>query len=218
VSQSVADSIREQYKSPVRVIHNGVDSLMFSPGGSRPSEHPIIGWVGRASDPVKDFDALVGVANRLAGRFTPVVVDGSPQDEDNECWLPTNGYVVRRQRWVDMPDYYRTIRGSGGFFFCSSRCEAFGLNILEAMACGCPVIAPSVGGIPELVVHGVSGYLYDRRDGVGGVLEAVDWLYSEDRYESVSQAGVARAREHFSAKVMSDKYATLYEEVLAASV
>lgn len=217
VSQSVADSIQEKYADTVRVIHNGVDTRLFCPGSGRLSEQPIIGWVGRASDPVKDFDALLGVANQLAGKFTPVVVDGSPQDEDNACWLPTNGYVMRRQRLVDMPEYYRTIKGSGGFFFCSSRCEGFGLNILEAMACGCPVVAPSVGGIPELVVHGQSGYLYDRRDGLNGVLEAIDWLYSGDRYERVSHAGLTRAREHFSAKIMSDRYAALYEEVLARS-
>lgn len=217
VSAAVAKSIQEHYPMPVRVVHNGVDVERFTPRLVPYDGKPIIAWVGRANDPMKDFPAVLALANSPASaRFLGIVVDGSPVDEESTIWLPPNFAVQRRLKWEDMPEFYRQVRSSHGFLLSTSSMEPFGLSVLEAMACGCPVIAPSSGGIPEFVVHKRTGYLYDRCDGVPGIEHAIDWLYEGEHYEQVSQAAAEHVAQHFSAAAMCRRYTDVYEEALAA--
>jgi glycosyltransferase involved in cell wall biosynthesis len=116
-----------------------------------------------------------------------------------------------------MPGFYRTIAASCGFLLSTAIREWCPMNILEALACGCPVIAPIVGGIPEIVVHKVTGYLYDKKEGILGLEEGVRWLYSEDNYSRASSA----ARDHIlSAHTiagMTSEYLKIYESALVNS-
>ena len=92
--------------------------------------------------------------------------------------------------------------------------ESFGLAALEAMACGAPVIATDVGGLPEVVDHGVTGYLFP----VGAVEEmadaAVELLEDGDRHKRFSAAGRRTAVERFSASSVVPMYEAHYERVL----
>lgn len=98
-------------------------------------------------------------------------------------------------------------------FVLPSGQESFGLVALEAMACGVPVVASRVGGLPEVVKHGKTGYLCDVGD-VGGMSEAVLKLLTDDsRYKEFSSQAVSWARETFPVERAVKGYESVYQEV-----
>jgi len=218
VSKAVAQHIEAQCDKAIRVIYNGVDTELFCPGtAEQPCERPIMAWVGRSNDVRKDIAGLFAVATSSVGdKFRISVVDGSPPGQEcNPCWLPADAIVEFRKPSWEMPDFYRRVASSRGFLLSTSRSEAHPVNILEAQACGCPVVAPAVGGIPETVEHLATGFVYDPRGGLNAVMEAVEWLYSGDNYEKAADAAVRRVRSHFSSERMCREYLDLYSELVA---
>jgi len=83
--------------------------------------------------------------------------------------------------------------------------EPFGLVMIEAMACGTPVIARPMGAAPEVVVHGVTGVLADSHD---ELVAAVAKVRSLDR-----AACRRHVEENFSVDAMADRYECIYNEV-----
>ena len=79
-------------------------------------------------------------------------------------------YIVRKKRlgerrvFLGKQDHVQEKLGLADLFLLPSDEESFGLAALEAMACEVPVIATNVGGLPEVVTHGVDGYLFEPRD------------------------------------------------------
>ncbi|GAB6152453.1 N-acetyl-alpha-D-glucosaminyl L-malate synthase BshA [Desulfosporosinus burensis] len=99
-------------------------------------------------------------------------------------------------------------------FILPSEQESFGLVALEAMACGVPVIASRVGGLPEVVIHGKTGYLAEVGD-VLGMSEAVLSLLTDDlRYKSFSEQAVTWARETFPVERAVKEYESAYEDAI----
>ncbi|MEO0032224.1 MAG: hypothetical protein RIS94_1982 [Pseudomonadota bacterium] len=85
--------------------------------------------------------------------------------------------------------------------------EPFGLSVVEAMACGTPVIATRRGSMPELIEHGVNGFLVDTPD------QAVEAIA---RIGEIDRAACRRiAMERFSVERMTDEYIALYRRILA---
>jgi len=92
--------------------------------------------------------------------------------------------------------------------------ESFGLVALEAMACGVPTIGSMAGGIPELVVHGQTGYLapVGHTEEMAGY--AVRLLKDEALYARFREAGLVRARTEFCSERMTALYEKIYYRVL----
>lgn len=172
-SPSLAASLRSRLLRPlpVAVVSNAV-SPGFSPEsqvGERPGR-PVIAWAGRL-DWLKNWRGFLDLL-RLLRRDLDVegwILGGGSSPDDEQAALrealgatELEGHV----RWLpsvpydDMPARYRAVAASGGCLVSTSWAESFGMVALEAMACGCPVIAPDVGGLGDLICHGESGLLY----------------------------------------------------------
>jgi N-acetyl-alpha-D-glucosaminyl L-malate synthase BshA len=96
--------------------------------------------------------------------------------------------------------------------------ESFGLVALEAMACAVPTIGSNAGGIPELVVDGVTGFLSDIGDTESMARNAVRLLSSKELYEQVSNACLDRARNYFCNDLITGQYEEIYYRVLGRKV
>ena len=90
--------------------------------------------------------------------------------------------------------------------------ESFGLAALEAMSYGVPVIATQVGGLPELIVHGQSGYLapVGHVETMGDL--AIDLLTNSELYRRISENSQKRAREKFCISEIYPKYLDVYQK------
>ena len=98
-------------------------------------------------------------------------------------------------------------------FLLPSATESFGLAGLEAMACGVPVIASRVGGLPEVIEHGVTGYLHPPDDLQGMADSGIALLTNPDLHAAFAKASRDRAEEFFCAKRVVPQYEAYYQEV-----
>ncbi|HLR60189.1 MAG TPA: N-acetyl-alpha-D-glucosaminyl L-malate synthase BshA [Pseudogracilibacillus sp.] len=92
--------------------------------------------------------------------------------------------------------------------------ESFGLVILEAMACKVPSIGTNVGGIPEVITHGETGYLVDLGDTQAAARFAIDLLNDPNKLKSMKQAAYERSKTKFHSEIIVDEYIDLYKNVL----
>jgi glycosyltransferase involved in cell wall biosynthesis len=92
--------------------------------------------------------------------------------------------------------------------------ESFGLVALEAMACGVPTIGSLAGGIPELVQHGVTGYLAPVGHTDEMAAYALDLLGDRKKYAAFREACLRRAGQEFSGEKISAQYEQIYYRVL----
>jgi glycosyltransferase involved in cell wall biosynthesis len=100
-------------------------------------------------------------------------------------------------------------------FVCPSICqEAFGAVIAEAMACGVPVVATKVGGIPEIVVDGETGMLVDPKDADAIAQSCLKILSDNELRENMAIAGRRRVEDLFDQKRMVRETIELYQEII----
>ena len=100
-------------------------------------------------------------------------------------------------------------------FLLPSRNESFGLAALEAMACHVPVIATSVGGLPEVVAHGETGFLYPVGDVDSMADAAIRVLQDDELRGRLGRAARRRALEHFDQDRVVGRYREIYQRVMA---
>ncbi len=101
-------------------------------------------------------------------------------------------------------------------FLLPSEQESFGLTALEAMNCGVPVIATSIGGLPEVITHGETGYLFPVGDVADMAASAVALLTDPARHELFRARARKRAEQFFNADRIIPLYESYYEEVLSS--
>ncbi|QRG69941.1 N-acetyl-alpha-D-glucosaminyl L-malate synthase BshA [Brevibacillus choshinensis] len=92
--------------------------------------------------------------------------------------------------------------------------ESFGLVALEAMACGVPVVASTAGGIPEVVLDGVTGYLRPIGDVEGMAKETIRLLRDQELYDNFSRNSIQRSCETFCHETIASQYEALYAKIL----
>jgi N-acetyl-alpha-D-glucosaminyl L-malate synthase BshA len=108
------------------------------------------------------------------------------------------------------------ILSSADLMLMPSQSESFGLSALEAMACDVPVISSSVGGLPELQVHGETGYIAEIGDIDRMAKYAVDLLTNDVKRGQFGRAGRTRAVENFDVRRIVSMYEEYYTECLGA--
>jgi len=104
--------------------------------------------------------------------------------------------------------------GLADLFLLPSDEESFGLAALEAMACEVPVIATHVGGVPEVVAHGVDGYLFEPRDVATAAKYALDILTRPDRGRMMGEMARVNARRRYCSNDIIPQYEAYYDRVL----
>jgi glycosyltransferase involved in cell wall biosynthesis len=113
-----------------------------------------------------------------------------------------DGEMVRYAGVVGGPDRARCLGGAKALLHLINFEEPFGLSVIEALACGTPVIAFPRGALPELIEHGRTGFL------VGSIDEAVEAIGRIDEIDRQECRRVAEAR--FSVAAMTDRYVAVY--------
>jgi glycosyltransferase involved in cell wall biosynthesis len=201
---AISDADRAASLTYAATIHHGieVDKFPFDPVGSDD-----LLFFGRIH-PDKGAGEAIRAA-RAAGRR--LVMCGLVQDEgyhQREVAPFVDGEQVDYRGVVGGEERLRLLGQSRALLHLLGFDEPFGLSVIEAMACGTPVIAYRRGSMPELIDDGVTGFLVDGFD------EAVAAI---GRLGEIDRAQCRRAvEERFTVNRMADAYLALYERILAA--
>jgi N-acetyl-alpha-D-glucosaminyl L-malate synthase BshA len=110
------------------------------------------------------------------------------------------------------------ILSTADLFLMPSQSESFGLSALEAMACEVPVVSSSVGGLPELQIHGETGYIAEIGDIDRMARYAIELLTNEPKHKLFAQAARRRAVENFDVHKIVNQYEAHYEQCLAGGM
>ena len=111
-------------------------------------------------------------------------------------------------------DYLEPLFFCADVFLLPSEQESFGLTALEAMACGVPVICAETGGLPEVITHGETGFLFPVGEIKKMAESAVDLLRDPERHELFRSHARKRASQCFNADQIIPQYEAYYEEIL----
>jgi glycosyltransferase involved in cell wall biosynthesis len=110
----------------------------------------------------------------------------------------------------DIPDILRQLH----LLVVPSQFEPFGRVVIEAMACGRPVIGSRDGGIPEIIEDGVTGYLVEVGDYAGFAHRALHLLNERLLYEVISKQAISIAHERFSNSFHTKNIVEIYQEII----
>jgi len=205
-----------------RVIPNGIDLSVFRPGdrsqarrelGLPANAHVVLFAAASAKrSAFKDYGTMAAAVAEIAARgevedvlFVCLGEGGRPQSLPN---LRIRSVPFERDP-ARVASFYR----AADVYVHAARAEAFGKSITEAMACGTPVVATRVGGIPEQVVDGSTGLLTPPGDAHAMAVAAEQLLSDPELRAACAAAAVERARE-FSLERQADRFLEWYGEVV----
>jgi glycosyltransferase involved in cell wall biosynthesis len=205
---------------PTRVIPNGVDVSVFHPGPARdaraslglPTDRQVLLVVANAllRNPFKDAETLAAALRTVAGtgRRPPLVlVVGA------DAQLHVDGVEIVTVPFIEDPTRMASYYRAADVYVHAARAENLPLTIIEAMACGTPIVASDVGGVGELVVEGVTGTLVPSRDSDALASAVMALLDDADRRVAFGEAAAQRVLEHFTLEKQADAYLDLYAEL-----
>lgn len=200
---SISDSDRDPGLAYLATTYNGIDPNEFT-FVDRPGDYLVS--LGRFH-PEKGIHLAIEIAKRAGVRLKIAAI---PQDEEyfrTQIAPQIDGDRVQFLGPVRRAARDALLRDALGLVHMTTRPERFGLVLVEAMACGTPVLGARMGSLPEIVVDGVTGFLCD------GVDEAVAAV---PRLAELSRAACrARVEQEFSLERMVDRYADAYRAALA---
>jgi L-malate glycosyltransferase len=214
---TVSQDMRRRYlteyghrESRTVAIHNGI--RMPDRFAARQGERGLrIGSCGRLF-PVKDYPLMVEVARQVVSKNRDVkfVLAGDGPDMDKIRGLVEKYGLGENFRLLGHVDDMRGFYQSIDVFINTSVHEGIPMSILEAMAYGVPVVAPAVGGIPEIIDDQVDGFLVKERE--AGAFAVVCDLLSQDHdlRMAISAAAKDKAKREFSVEMMASRYHQLY--------
>ena len=206
---------------PIEVIANFVDTERFSPGPApahRPPERPFVLLHVSNFRPLKRVEdtvhTLAEVRRRLPGvNVTLRLVGDGPERERIHALVRTlnlGEHVHFLGERIDLPAVYR----ESDVFLLPSQTESFGLAALEALACGVPVVASRVGGIPEVVIDGEVGLLAELGDTVQMGAHVARLLTDDGMRARIARAARQRVETHFQLEPMVNRYEALYRRLV----
>jgi glycosyltransferase involved in cell wall biosynthesis len=196
------------------VIRNAVD-VSAAPCAKHEAEIPLIVSVGRLKPP-KDFPTLVrALAVLELGSFRCIVVGDGPRRAELLSEIERH----RLDQAVELAgerDDIAELLSTADVFVLSSASEGMPISIIEAMAAELPVVATAVGGIPELIVDGETGFLVPARD-ADALAQALGCLVADPTLRrQQGKAARARAEREFDLPAFRRAHVELYSSLLAA--
>jgi N-acetyl-alpha-D-glucosaminyl L-malate synthase BshA len=205
----------------VHVIPNFIDTSVYRPGLEPCHREALAPEGGKIVMHISNFRAVkraedvVSVFARLTAKQPATLVLIGDGPERPRVLLRAEELGVRdRVVFLGKHTSVHELLSCADLFLLPSASESFGLVALEAMACGAPVVASNVGGLPEVIDHGTTGYMFDVGD-IEGMAEAgLRIMGDDDHWRSLSEAGRAVAVERFSAARVVPQYERYYEQVL----
>lgn len=215
VSECDATVAREELgidQDKINIVENGVPDRI---GRSNPASSNSMVMVARVTY-AKDHETVLRAYRGVKRCDATLSLTGAQTDESEfaksvDEWA---GEATDTVRLLGVREDITELLNDAGTFVLASRFEGMPLSIIEAMRAGLPVIATQVGGVPEVVEHGVTGLLVPVGD-VQRLRDAMQLLATNPQMRaSMGQAGRNRYEQRFSARVMAFKVIAQYARLM----
>ena len=212
-------------KHPIEIIPNFVNCDLYcrKPDPAMraewaPDGEPILMHLSNFRPVKRILDAIeifVMVRGKMPAKL--VMIGDGPDRAPAEALARRRG-VEKDVLFLGKQNEIREKLGQADLFLLPSELESFGLAALEAMACEVPVIATNAGGVPEVVEHGVDGYLVEPGDVTSAAHYAIEILSRADRGREMGKLARVNAKKKFCANDVIPLYERYYERVLESSL
>jgi len=211
--------LETEFRVPAARIHtclNGLDTTIFHPGDrARPAGGGLVVGIVAALRSEKSIETLIEAFARLGDRsHTLVIVGDGPCKEPLQALARRLGVLERTTftaAAVDVTSWYRRI----DVFVLPSINESFSNSLMEAMACGCAVLASNVGGNPELVVHGDNGLIFEPGDAAGLAVELEAVLGNAALRHRLAAAATRTIEDGYTRERSAQRFGELYGRMLS---
>jgi 1,2-diacylglycerol 3-alpha-glucosyltransferase len=225
-SRSTAETLQRKTRRQVLIVPHGIDVLKFSPSAQGayirekygiPRDAAIVTYLGRL---MRDkgvhtlMDAFAVVSRKVEAYL--VIAGVGPERGNLERRADILGIRedTRFTGHVDEAMKVDLLRQSGVVVLVS-KADLVPLVLVEAMACGTPVIGSRAGGIPNLIEHGKTGILVNEGDPMELSEKILEVLYSTD-LEGMTSNALKYVRENFSTRVAAKQFIEIYRRALRA--
>ncbi len=216
---AVSEAVQRLLPAPTRIISHGIP---FPPTSSLLEKRFDIAILGRIH-PVKNHRLFLAVCEELyrrRGHCSALLIGGHPHPGPYQQEIDA---AVERLRKMGIqlyltgdvsPDDLWQWLSQARVLLVTSHSEGFGRMAIEAMACGVPVVANPVGGLPEIVRPGVTGFLAGYNDVASFASQTLALLENDVLRQSMGERGKAFVRDHFSIERMVINYEALYVQIV----
>lgn len=202
---SISDSQRDPLKwlNWQGTVHHGMPESLFEPC-LNPGKY--LAFLGRVS-PEKGLDQAIEIALRAE---MPLKIAAKVDRADKEYFESVikpmlDSELLEFIGEIGDLDKNEFLGNAIAFLFPINWCEPFGIVLIEAMACGVPIVAYPLGSVPEIIEDGVSGYLVTNVDDAAAALSHIDAIDRQKCRQAFEQ--------RFSAQRMAQDYLTIYEGI-----
>lgn len=197
------------------VIYAGIEVNPAPKFLTEPSGQLQVGVLSRLT-PIKNIGAVIRAAEQLRelGIEIQVNIAGSGPSEPELRNLTTELGVSDRVHFLGWRDDFRELLSGWHLLVMPSLDESFPFSALEAMAAARPILASRVGGLPEIVVDGVTGFLFPPKDTEALVRHIAELANDRVKLAAMGQSGWERAQKEFTVQNAAFKLARFYDRLL----
>lgn len=227
VSKDIQNLLKKDLKllpQKIKLIYNGIDTSRFEKKFDQEMLRKelnlskgdlILGNVGNLRE-VKDHHTLILSFSKVSPFFpqAKLLIIGEGELKSNLLKLRAELGLENKVLLLGHRDDIPSLLNLMDIFILSSRLEGCSISILEAMASGKPVIATSVGGNPELVQEGKTGFLVPSAEPEKLAKTTIQLLKDEKQRKKMGEEGKKRVKEKFSRETMVKNYEELYFQIL----
>jgi N-acetyl-alpha-D-glucosaminyl L-malate synthase BshA len=227
ISQYLKKKTIEEFdiKRPIEVVPNFVNCDLYCRKDDpeqraewAPNGEPIVMHLSNFR-PVKRVTDVVEIFALIREKLpAKLVLMGDGPDRGAVEWMARKKGITKDIFLLGKQDRVQEKLGLADLFLLPSDHESFGLAALEAMACEVPVIATRVGGVSEVVEHGVDGYLVEARDVHAAARFGIEILSRPDRGREMGRRARQDAKRKYCANDIIPLYENYYRQVLSGAV
>lgn len=205
-----------------QVIPNGIDTSVFSPGKQTearkvwnlPEDVPVLLYVARnaRNSPYKDYKTIEAAAMQVAEKSESevhILVLGEEAPDE------VKGHLHIHFQLTTEPQKIKAAYRAADIYLHAAAAENFPTTVLEAMACGIPVVATRTGGIPEQVVEGETGHVVESGDALAMADQILKILSDATQQAEMGRAARDAAVKNYDHSVMAERYIDWYQQIRA---
>src|SRR5579864_313796 len=220
---SISSNLRDQtyeifgVTNKIRVIPNFVNVEIYKPMPDRPNGEKRLMHISNFRPVKRVVDCIRILAEVLKQTPAHLYMVGDGPDRPAAHGLARQLGIERQVTFMGKQDHVERIFPSMHVLLMPSEMESFGLGALEGMACGVPPVATRVGGVPELVTHGVDGFLEPVGDIQAQAARVIELFTSDDLYQKMSAAARRTAVERFASSIIIPQYEEYYRQIASTT-